>query len=126
MKFELINPSDPYTLEADDLEVAAVACCFLGDGKYGLDALGEDANKGNNVPIFLLGGHDEWFMSKFGRNFDATAEHVLDHRKEALARAFDSLTLGRAKRSSLNNIKARAQAFSNAVRCRAPALKESP
>lgn len=116
MKFEIINPSDPYTMEAEDLEVASVACSLLGDGRYGLDALGEDANKGNHVPIFLFGGHDEWFISKFGMNFENTAEHVLNHRYTALADALDSVALARAERSSLNNIGLRAKSLAKAVR----------
>ena len=118
MKFNLINPSDPYTMEADDLEVAAVAVCFLGSGRYALEGIGADA--GHDVPIFLFNGHDEWFVSKFGTNFEDTSTHVVDHRADALARAFDSVTLGREQRSSLNNIKATAQALSNAVRTRKP------
>lgn len=119
MKFNLINPSDPYTMDADDLEVAAVAVSFLGCGKYALEGIEE--NKGQDVPIFLFGGHDEWFVGKFGMNFEDTSKHVVEHRADALARAFDSVTLGRAERSSMNNIKATAQALSNAVRKRASA-----
>lgn len=116
MKFNLINPSDPYTMEAVDLEVAAVAVGFLGAGQYALEGIGED--KGQDVPIFLFGGHDEWFAGKFGMSFQDTAEHVVDHRAEALAAALDSVTLGRDERSSMNNIKGTAQALSNAVRTR--------
>jgi hypothetical protein len=124
VKFEIINPSDPYTMEAEDLEIAAVAVSFLGAGRYALQGIGKDA--GTDVPIFLFGGHDEWFAEKFGMDFDATSTHVLDHRAEALATALDSVTLGRAERSSLNNIKATAQALSNAVRKRAPAIGDAP
>lgn len=60
MKFEIINPSDPYTMEADDLEIAAVSVSFLGDGKYALEGI--DDAQGNNVPMFLLGGHDECYF----------------------------------------------------------------
>lgn len=116
MKFNLINPSDPYTMEAVDLEVAAVAVGFLGAGQYALEGIGEDA--GQEVPIFLFGGHDEWFTEKFGKDFDGTCTHILDHRAEELAKALDSVTLGRDERSSMNNIKGTAQALSNAVRTR--------
>ena len=50
MLLNLINPSDPYTLEADDFEIAAVAVCLLGAGKYPATALGNDAREDNNVP----------------------------------------------------------------------------
>ena len=116
MKFEIVNPSDPYTIEAADMEVAAVAICFLGLGRYALKGIGEDA--GQDVPIFLFGGHDEWFVAKFGMNFEDTSNHVADHRAGELADAFDSVKLGRAERSSMNDIKAQAQALSGAVRKR--------
>ena len=116
MKFEIINPPNPYTMEADDLEVAAVAVCLLGDGRYGLDAQGIDADTGADVPIFLLGGHDDWFTSRFGADYESTARRVLNHRNDALARALESVTLGRAERSSLNDIGGRAKTLARAVR----------
>ena len=116
MKFEIINPSDPYTMDADDLIVAAVAVCLLGNGKYGLDALGEDSNISNNVPIFLLGGHDEWFTSRFGMTYEAAAQQVVDQRTEALAKAFESVALTSGRRSSLNNIGAKAKELARVVR----------
>lgn len=120
MRFDLVNPSDPYTLEADDLEVAAVACCLLGNGKYGLTGLGEDA--GQDVPVFLLGGHDEWFVKKFGMDYETTATHCLEHRNDDLARAFESVKLGRAERSSLNDIGGKARDIAQAIRRKAASL----
>lgn len=120
MNFDLMNPSDPYTLEADDLQVAAVACCLLGNGKYGLTGLGDDA--GQDVPVFLLGGHDEWFVSKFGMNYEDTATHALNHRNDALARAFESVTLGSEERSSMNNIGGKARDIAQALRLKAAEL----
>ena len=116
MKFEIVNPSDPYTMEATDMEVAAVAVSFLGAGRYGLKGIDEDA--GQDVPIFLFGGHDEWFIGKFGMNFEDTSNHVIEHRATELANALDTVTLGRAERSSINDIKGTAQALSSAVRRR--------
>ena len=114
MQFEIINPSDPYTMTAPDLEVAAVAVSLLGDGKYLLKGLGDDA--GQDVPTFLFGGHDEWFVSKFGMNYEDTAEHVLNHRAGELAESFDSVTLGREQRSSINDIGGLARSLAAAVR----------
>lgn len=115
MRFEIINPSDPYTIDAEDLEIGALACCLLGDGKYGLRGMGESNNQ--DVPIFLLGGHDEWFTSKFGRNFEASLVHALEKRNEALAKSLDSVALFDGyRRSSMNNIGARAKSLSKAVR----------
>lgn len=90
MKFDLINPSDPYTLDADDLEIAAVAVCLIGDGQYPATALGDDAGKDNDVPAFLFGGPDEWLEARFGANFVATAERCLNTRTDAVARALES------------------------------------
>lgn len=120
MKFNLINPSDAYHFEAEDLEIAAVMVCLLGDGKYGADAIGDDANKDNHVPIFLLGGHDEWFVRKFGMNFEDTGRHCLDHRSGDLADAFDSVTLTRPPRSSMNDIGGRAKAYAAGIRRNKP------
>lgn len=120
MKFEIANPSDPYTMEADDLQVAAVACCLLGNGKYGLTGLEGDA--GLDVPIFLVGGHDEWFVSKFGMSYEDTATHALNHRNDALARAFESVTLGRDERSSMNDIGGKARDIAQAIRRKATEL----
>ena len=113
MKFEIINPSDACTMYAPDLEVAAVAVSFLGDGKYPLEGLDDAAGQG--VPAFLFGGHDEWFSAKFGMSFQDTAEHVLYHRNEELATALDSVML-RGTRSSMNDIAGRARALAQAVR----------
>lgn len=120
MKFDLVNPCDPYTMEADDLQVAAVACCLLGNGKYALTGLGDDA--GQDVPVFLIGGHDEWFVQKFGMNYEDTATHALNHRNDALARAFESVTLGREERSSMNDIGGKARDIAQAIRRKATEL----
>lgn len=119
MRFNIVNPSDPYTMEADDLEVAAVAVCLIGEGKYPLEALGDDSNKGNSVPAFLFGGHDEWFQARFGGTFEAVLTRSIMERTDALARALESVKLGSERRSSLNDIGARAQAYAQAVRERA-------
>lgn len=122
MKFEIINPSDPYTMETDDLQIAAVAVCLLGDGKYAAKEI--DGDTGQDVPIFLFGGVDEWFTEKFGMDYGETASHTLNNRNDALARAFESVTLGRAERSSLNDIGGRAQAIAKAIREKAAALAQ--
>ncbi len=121
MKFNLINPSDAYTFEAEDMEVAAVMVCLLGDGKYGADEIGKGASNGNHVPVFLFGGHDEWFVRKFGMNFEDTGRHCLDHRRGALADAFASVTLTNPPRSSMNDIGGRAHALAKGLRAQATA-----
>lgn len=116
MRFDLINPSDPYTFDADDMEVAAVAVCLLGAGKYPADAIGDDADKGNNVPAFLFGGHDEWFQSRFGGSFEEIAAKCLKERTDAVARSLESMKLCRERASSLNDIGAAARRLAAAIR----------
>lgn len=83
MKFEIVNPSDPYTMEADDLQIAAVAVCLLGNGKY--MAKGQGRDDGQDVPFFLFGGVDEWFIEKFGMDYGVTASHALNNRNDGCA-----------------------------------------
>lgn len=116
MKFEIINPSDYCTMYAPDLEVAAVAVSFLGHGKYALEGLDDAAGQG--VPVFLSGGHDEWFSSKFGTNFYDTVDRVLNQRNEDLANALESVAL-RYARSSMTDIAGRARSLAQAVRQKA-------
>ncbi len=56
MIYEVINPSDPVTLEAQDIEAAQAACLLLGEGAYAL----HDADGKEVMPLFLLGGLNEW------------------------------------------------------------------
>ena len=123
MKFDICNPSDPYTMEAPDLEIAAVAVSLLGDGRYPLTGLGDD--KGQDVPPFLFGGHDEWFTSKFGMNFEETVTKAIRHRSQELAAALDSVTLQSSRRTSMNDIGGRAEDLAKAVRQKA-AKEPSP
>lgn len=93
MLFEIINPSDAYTIEAPDLEIAACACVVLGQGKYAFKPLDDG---GEEVPLFLFGGHDEWFTEKCGANLDTTLERVLENRRADLANCLDSALIGSA------------------------------
>jgi hypothetical protein len=120
VKFTIINPSDPYTIECADLEIAAIACCLLGNGRYAFKSI--DADAGAGVPLFLFGSPDPWFVEKFGMSYEHTAEHVLTHRTIDLANAFESVTLGRSERSSLNDIGGRARSIADAIRKRATEL----
>jgi hypothetical protein len=122
LRFEIVNPSDPYTFTAPTLEIAALVVCLLGEGKYGGTSL--DTPRGVDVPIFIFGGHDEWFKEQFGCTFEDSYERT---DKLALADSFDTVTLGRAERSSMNNIGGRAKRYAKALRGAAIALaaKES-
>ena len=94
MLFEIVNPSDPYTIKADTMKVAAAACVLLGNGSYAFKPLeGEGAVE---VPIFFIGGHDEWFNENFGQDTETVCGDVIDNFKGALADCLDSVTYGSA------------------------------
>lgn len=84
-EFNFINIHDPYTFVADDLEVAALVVFSIG-ACYG--AKSEDGE--DDVPIFLFGGEEEWYVEKFGR----TPDEGLDARKPEVAKALASMMLG--------------------------------
>lgn len=86
MEYELINPSDPYTFIAEDLETAAHVVFALSPA-YGARPK-DEGNEG--VPIFIFGGWEEWYTEKFGR----TPDEELIAKKNAIADALDSMMLG--------------------------------
>jgi hypothetical protein len=108
LRFELVNPSDAYTFTAPDLETAALAVVLLGRGRYG----GKSLDGGKDVPIFLLGGHDNWFVAQFGRRVQESLDHV---PHEAIAACLDTLTLD-GERTSMNNIGKGARMLADALR----------
>lgn len=85
MEYELINPSDPYTFIADDLETAALVVLILGTA-YGA----KPKDEGEEVPIFLFGGALEWYQEHFGR----TPDDGLIAKKKAVADAMSSMMFG--------------------------------
>ena len=99
MKYEIINPSDKAFIEADDFEVAAVACVLIGRGQYALDPV---SGKGEKVPIFLFGGHDAWFREKLGRPLGECIDAVKKDKLAALVACLRSAKLD-GERPSLNN-----------------------
>lgn len=63
--YEISNPSDPITIQADDDMVAAAAGLLLGEGRYGIKR-----DDRTILPIFLLGGFEEWAAEhKFGDDY---------------------------------------------------------
>lgn len=70
MIYEISNPSDCITIEADDELVACVAVLLLGSGKYGL--VRQDG--ATVLSIFLLGGADAWIAERVGDNLDEWIE----------------------------------------------------
>jgi len=93
MLYEIINPSDPYTIECSNHQVATAACFLLGHGKYAFEPL--DGSKELRVPIFLMGGHDEWCQEKFGMDASTLLEDVLKKQSAELIAAFESCLIGK-------------------------------
>lgn len=87
MIFEIVNPSDMYTIEADSFELACTATCILGEGAYSLIEIDGD----NEMPLFFFGGHNEWFEKTFGHNFTQSLELFAP---EQIAVALDSVLIG--------------------------------
>ena len=85
MQYELINPSDPYTFLADNKEIATLTVFCLST-MYG--AKSQDGKE--EVPIFLFGGSQEWYIQEFGR----TPDEGLKAEKEKVAKALMSFMLG--------------------------------
>jgi hypothetical protein len=139
MLFEISNPSDSYTIEAKDFKTACIAICVLGRGQYGLTEIGGD----HSMPIFVFGGHDEWFTENFGKDFKDTLEEtpfediaealesvfighkvereLLEAKKELLAPA--TFLIWKAEyqenhRSSMNNIGKKAREKAQAIRAK--------
>lgn len=92
MLFNIVNPHDPYTLEAPDLEIAANAIALIGQGQYGLHELSGDQS--GNVPMFPIDGHDEWFTKQFGRDFAASLSYCMENRADELSKALASVFIG--------------------------------
>ena len=64
--YEIINPSDPYTIKGSDEALVCVATFYLGDGAWGLRELdkdGSDVEGDMTLPIFRFGGDwKSWFL----------------------------------------------------------------
>lgn len=126
MIYEIINPSDKYTLASDDPAVAAVCCMMLGGGKYAL----EDEKGKNACPMFIFGGDPhKWLNDTHG----TTIDKVMEERKDAVIVCFRSVMIGDAanrilweksdaetkakyhdqKRTSMNDIGKRANQYAD-------------
>jgi hypothetical protein len=131
---EIINMSDELTIDCTNWTAACVAVVLLGRGAYGLEA--DD----RRMPVFLLGGFEEWWSENNRVSFD----DYIESNPEDIAKALDSVTYGSAqdrrlfllaynaipeseraeykakyddeKRTSLNNIGARAASIAKNLR----------
>lgn len=119
-RYEIINPSDECYLSGNDLEAVCAAGLMLGKGKYGINEVdGDEA-----MPIFLFGGHDEWWQGKFGHVF---ADYFVEKNYAAVAAVLKTFRYA-STRSSMNNIGKAAKANAKALeavlkKAKAPAGK---
>ena len=94
MLFNIVNPSDPYTIEAPSLDVAAVASILLGQGRYPFDSL----DGGENVPLFMFGGADK--MDQDTLRYETLMElsnRVMDTKLGEVVECLDSVLYGDRK-----------------------------
>jgi hypothetical protein len=110
MKYEIINPSDPYTIEHSDFLALAAACVLLGNGQYGLQPIGHD---GERVPIFIFGGFEAWWAA---HSPEADIDDYIEKNTQAIAEAMESVSLTSGRRSSLNDIGGRAKKWAAHLR----------
>jgi len=108
MRLEISNPSDKATIDCSNLIAAHLAVLILAEGKYGIiDNTGE-----NGMPVFLLGGHDEFFKKKHGLTVGEALEKI-PHCE--IADALESVQL-EDERSSMSDFKKRAQEMAAQLR----------
>lgn len=112
MIYEIINPSDPYTIESHSLDVAFVACIFLGEGDYAFKPLEDGAEE---VPLFLFGGSDEWTRKHLNATVEEVCYRVTTEKRAELADCLASCTI-KGERSSLNDIGNRAHNIADKLR----------
>lgn len=93
MLYEIINPSDPYTIECATHKVAAAACFLLGEGQYAFEPI-DGSDKELRVPIFIAGGSEEWCQKTFGMSVDTLMKDVSDNHMKELIDALESCLIG--------------------------------
>lgn len=130
MLYEITNPSDPYTMEAESFAAAMGAVAILGEGRYGLEPIGHD---GPRVPINLFGDWPSELYQQAGISPASAAGlarwmNASEENNEAVAKALDSVRYGNAEnrskprdlkndsRSSMNNIGGYAWKYAEAMR----------
>jgi hypothetical protein len=91
MLYEIVNPSDAYTVECPDLQIAMVVCILLGRGQYALRPLEENAVA---VPMFMFGGLEKFCEKNFKKPDAEVVQHCMKQRADEVAAALDSVLIG--------------------------------
>lgn len=133
--FEVVNPSDLVTFEADDELTAHLAVLLVGNGAYGTRTAEGKVVGG----IYLFGFDAAAWLAEFAPDH-ASLDALILARSEAIERAFRTFAVAsfsdrkaapevfadperlarwnRAKRTSMNEIVARALQYAEALRVR--------
>lgn len=85
-QYDVINISDPCTVESDDPIAAAVGVLMISEGGFGLTS--EDGE--TILPILMLGGVEEWLKAK---EIEDLGDYIRANRI-AIADALDSCMYG--------------------------------
>ena len=89
MIYEIINMSDPITIEADDVRVAAIATVFVGEGAYGL----HDENGETVMPIMLFGDAQE-ALDGWCKEHEIEFDSFAEENREAIATCLETALIG--------------------------------
>ena len=96
--YEIINPSDPYTLEAEDFKDAAVAILMISP-ELGLEMVPRCAEEANqdapSLPILAFGGMEKWIEDHICPMKDV--KKFIDDRREAIAKVLESVLIGKPR-----------------------------
>lgn len=114
MIYEIANPSDACTIEAEDSVLAAVAVLILGNGAYGL----YDEDDRTVLPIFAFSGPErliEWLGSNGIQ--DGKSDEFFAKNGEEMAKILESIVYG--KIADRKSITALAESMTTADRLRA-------
>jgi hypothetical protein len=91
MIFEIVNPSDPYTLECDDFKIAAAGIMLLGRGKLGLST--EEGDEKHQMPPFIF-GNDEMVTKWFADIGIPSLGEFIDGHREEIATMLETVLIG--------------------------------
>jgi hypothetical protein len=94
MLYNIVNPSDPYTIAAEDHDVVTAAAFLLGSGYYPVEPI-DDGNTAARVPAFFhVEAADAWCQQTFGLSSVDLVDHVIAAKREALIACLDSCLIG--------------------------------
>lgn len=89
--YELINPSDPYTFEAPNIEVAGVCAVFLSTGFGAINGVDGDDERERTPVLF---GWEEWLKDRGIMDASGSMEAWLAQHVDEVADAYDSFLIG--------------------------------